>query len=262
MSSTARAIYRLLPEGEKAWHAGVTKYNQNYAGVEIIARDDKDVNEKQVAAAGQLLGWHSQKYGYDPKTHVFGHGEISSNKEPDEERKVVTALRAGTLALSGGTAVVQGPKALSHQYWEIGRVKSGETQVAKAEPQKVPDYGRPPGRPKPSKQVAQAEPPAQKEEARPRAGSSAYWRGPQRPHQNDPAQAADEATRIASARSRGHAAGEGDADPNIPYAGSAMPRSTAMAAGESESSVEYQGGGAVPEKVVTNITVQARPTPT
>jgi hypothetical protein len=63
-----------------------------------------------------------------------------------------------------------------------------------------------------------------------------------------------------SARSRGHATGEADADPNIPYAGSAMPPSSAGATAPSESSAEYAGGGGeVPERVTINITVQARP---
>ena len=55
------------------------------------------------------------------------------------------------------------------------------------------------------------------------------------------------------------ATGEADADPNIPYEGSAVSPSSAVAAAPSESSTEYAGGGQVPERVTVNITVQARP---
>jgi hypothetical protein len=61
------------------------------------------------------------------------------------------------------------------------------------------------------------------------------------------------------ARSRGHATGGADADPNIPYEGSAVSPSSAVAAAPSKSSAEYAGGGQVPERVTINITVQARP---
>jgi hypothetical protein len=74
-----------------------------------------------------------------------------------------------------------------------------------------------------------------------------------------PAQTADEAPRFASVRrSRGHATGEADVDPNIPYEGSAVSPGAGSAAPSSESSAEYAGGGPVPERVTLNIRVQAR----
>jgi len=76
---------------------------------------------------------------------------------------------------------------------------------------------------------------------------------------DDPAQAADEATRIASARrSCGNAAGEADPDPAIPYAGSTAPPRTYGTRVPSEPSVAYEGCAEVPERVTINITVQAR----
>ena len=45
----------------------------------------------------------------------------------------------------------------------------------------------------------------------------------------------------------------------LPYVGSAMSPASVVAAAPSESSAEYADGGQVPERMVINITVQARP---
>jgi len=46
--------------------------------------------------------------------------------------------------------------------------------------------------------------------------------------------------------------GDAEADPELPYAGSAMPPSTFGAEAPSEPSVTYDGGGEVADKVVIN----------
>jgi hypothetical protein len=145
-------------------------------------------------------------------------------------------------AINKLTPSSSGPKPQSTAFWNQGKV-GGEVQVAAKEPQRAaPDYSRHPQldeHPRP-----RSEPRPQVADAGPKAGSSAYWRGPERPLQNDPAQAPDESARIASARrSRGHSTGEADVDPNIPYEGSAVSPGSAVAAAPSESSTEYAGGG-------------------
>jgi hypothetical protein len=63
--------------------------NQNIAGMEVIARDDKDVTPAQVAAAKAFI---AKNY---PNTPVFGHGEVNpGHKEADEGMRIVSAIRA------------------------------------------------------------------------------------------------------------------------------------------------------------------------
>lgn len=138
-------ISRLLPEGTAGAHMlpgwgekGRGLSNRNMAGVEIIARDDKDVNEKQLEAAGRLLSWHSREYGYDPRTHVFGHGEVNpGHKEADEGMAVVSRLRAGTLPMS----VAAAPRPGTQAYWEQGRAKAAPKEIAQTEPKSVAKPG-------------------------------------------------------------------------------------------------------------------------
>lgn len=130
-------ISRLLPEGERGAHMragtgpGAGLGNQNMAGVEIIGdpAGGVPINDKQIAAAGKLIGWHSQKYGYDPKTSVFGHGEVNAHKERLEGMEVVSRLRDGTLDLSVGK-----PKPGSQAYWEQGRASKAASSSDKDKP--------------------------------------------------------------------------------------------------------------------------------
>jgi hypothetical protein len=63
--------------------------NQNIAGMEVIARNDKDVTPAQVAAARAFI---AKNY---PNTPVFGHGEVNpGHKEADEGMSIVSAIRA------------------------------------------------------------------------------------------------------------------------------------------------------------------------
>lgn len=62
--------------------------NQNIVGMEVIAKDDKDVTPAQIAAARKFI---SDRY---PNTPVFGHGEVNpGHKEPDEGLTITKAIR-------------------------------------------------------------------------------------------------------------------------------------------------------------------------
>jgi hypothetical protein len=63
--------------------------NKNIVGMEVIAKDDKDVTPAQVAAAKAFI---AKNY---PRTPVFGHGEVNpGHKEADEGMTIVNAIRA------------------------------------------------------------------------------------------------------------------------------------------------------------------------
>lgn len=89
-------IYRTLPEGIIGWHAGHRDQkdapsdlqNHNSQGVEVIANNDADVLPIQVVAAFKLLKW----LGYD-KEDVWGHGEVTYNKESTEGKTIVDYWR-------------------------------------------------------------------------------------------------------------------------------------------------------------------------
>lgn len=89
-------VFRTFPEGMIAWHAGhedqkdapADLQNNTAQGVEVIAKDDKDVLPIQVLAVFKLL-----KYlGYD-KDQVWGHGEITYNKQATEGRTITEFWR-------------------------------------------------------------------------------------------------------------------------------------------------------------------------
>ena len=80
-------VFRTLPDGTIGWHAGhhdqkdapADLQNHNSQGVEVIANNDADVLPVQVLAVFKLL-----KYlGYE-KDEVWGHGEVTYNKEATE----------------------------------------------------------------------------------------------------------------------------------------------------------------------------------
>jgi hypothetical protein len=69
--------------------------NQNIVGMEVIAKDDKDVTPAQRAAATKFIG---QNY---PNTPVFGHGEVNpGHKEADEGMGITSAIRGERSALN------------------------------------------------------------------------------------------------------------------------------------------------------------------
>ena len=89
-------VFQTLPDGVIGWHAGHKDQkdaprdlqNSNSQGVEVIANNDEDVLPIQVAAAFKLM-----KYlGYG-KDDVWGHGEVTYNKEPTEGKTIVDYWR-------------------------------------------------------------------------------------------------------------------------------------------------------------------------
>ncbi len=70
------------------WGGGAGLSNRNTVGMEVIAKDDKDVTPAQIAAAQKFI---AEKY---PNTPVFGHGEVNpGHKEADEGMSIVNAIR-------------------------------------------------------------------------------------------------------------------------------------------------------------------------
>jgi hypothetical protein len=96
-------IYSALPEGTRGSHMagdnGVAKNgsglsNANTLGMEIIAKDAGDVTPQQKVAAASFIAAKTAQYGF-PVSKVFGHGEVQSNKEPDEGLAVAQMVRGG-----------------------------------------------------------------------------------------------------------------------------------------------------------------------
>jgi N-acetyl-anhydromuramyl-L-alanine amidase AmpD len=84
ISAGGAKIYQTIPTGyqgqhiQKGWGPqGEGKSNANMEGVEIIANDDADVLAIQKAAAERLVALRAAQFGYNPKTSVFGHGEVN-----------------------------------------------------------------------------------------------------------------------------------------------------------------------------------------
>ena len=82
-------VYRGLPDGSRGAHvayfyesAPKDMNNGTAEGVEIIAKNDDDVLEKQCESALKLV----KRLGY-PLDKIYGHGEVSSNKQPTEGQK-------------------------------------------------------------------------------------------------------------------------------------------------------------------------------
>jgi hypothetical protein len=62
--------------------------NRNIVGMEVIAKDDKDVTPAQRAAAARFI---RERY---PNTPVFGHGEVNpGHKEADEGMTITNSIR-------------------------------------------------------------------------------------------------------------------------------------------------------------------------
>src|SRR5215475_11921422 len=62
--------------------------NHNSVGMEVVAKDDKDVTPAQVASARAFIG------AYYPNTPVYGHGEVNpGHKQASEGMTIVNAVR-------------------------------------------------------------------------------------------------------------------------------------------------------------------------
>jgi N-acetyl-anhydromuramyl-L-alanine amidase AmpD len=76
-----------LPSAERI--AGRRLGNRNLEGVEVIALNEADVTPAQRAAVARLAAERGRRYGYNPRTNVWGHGELAAGrphnpKEPNE----------------------------------------------------------------------------------------------------------------------------------------------------------------------------------
>jgi hypothetical protein len=94
-------IVQSLPDNLVAWHAHPNDKkpsltNANTVGIATVAKDDSDLTPEQIASAVTLEDALAKKYGF-PKTDVFGHGEVSSHKHPQEGSTIVKAIRGGAM---------------------------------------------------------------------------------------------------------------------------------------------------------------------
>jgi N-acetylmuramoyl-L-alanine amidase len=92
-------VVQILPDELMGWHAGNTNKkpefdNSNTVSISMVAKDDTDVTPEQIAAAAGLEGMLAKKYGF-PKSNAYGHGEVSSAKNPQEGLTIASAIRSG-----------------------------------------------------------------------------------------------------------------------------------------------------------------------
>ena len=84
-------LYQALPKGSKGAHVASQKSgmghinNSSAEGVEIIGSNDDDITIKQCKTALLLI----KSLGYS-LSNVFGHGEVSTNKQATEGKKCKT----------------------------------------------------------------------------------------------------------------------------------------------------------------------------
>lgn len=97
-------VYQTLPDGARGQHMrngegkGAGRSNDNMEGVEVIARDDSDITPAQRDAVIGLINSRAAKFGYNPMTDVYGHGEVNpGHKQATEGMTVVSAVRAGSM---------------------------------------------------------------------------------------------------------------------------------------------------------------------
>ena len=70
------------------WGKGAGLNNKNIVGMEVIAKDNKDVTPKQIESAKRFI---RENY---PNIPVFGHGEVNpGHKEADEGMAITNAIR-------------------------------------------------------------------------------------------------------------------------------------------------------------------------
>jgi N-acetylmuramoyl-L-alanine amidase len=97
-------IFRTLPNGAQGRHMrdgqgpGAGLSNQNTEGMEIIARDDRDITPAQVESAKRFAADLRQRY---PGIQFFGHGEVNPHKQATEGATVMAALRGGQQSQPG-----------------------------------------------------------------------------------------------------------------------------------------------------------------
>jgi hypothetical protein len=85
------------------WGSGRGLSNRNTVGVEVVARNNRDVNDAQLATVRGLVG---QNY---PNIPVYGHGEVNpGHREADEGMMIVNAIPADR-AVQGLPADIPNP---------------------------------------------------------------------------------------------------------------------------------------------------------
>ena len=79
-------LYKSLPSGHRGAHIKMIRpsvpkdlSNRTTQGVEIIAKDDTDISIEQCKTALKLI----KSLGY-PLSNIYGHGEVSRNRGPEE----------------------------------------------------------------------------------------------------------------------------------------------------------------------------------
>jgi hypothetical protein len=98
-------VHQSLPTNQYGIHTGVSQIpgidNRTTLGVELIANNDQDVTPAQIEASKRLYAYLQGQY---PKMQAYGHGELSTNRLPDEGYRVVMAIRGpeGKWTPSGG----------------------------------------------------------------------------------------------------------------------------------------------------------------
>jgi hypothetical protein len=86
------------------WGAGAGLSNANTVGMEVIARDDRDVTPEQIAAAQAFI---AKNY---PNIPVYGHGEVNpGHKEATEGMSIVGAIRAQRSGLRSPGSLLRVP---------------------------------------------------------------------------------------------------------------------------------------------------------
>jgi hypothetical protein len=118
-------IHQSLPTNQYGIHTGLSEIpgidNRTTLGVELIANNDQDVTPAQIEASKRLYSYLQGQY---PKMQAYGHGELSTNRLPDEGYRVVMAIRGegGKWKPSGGRQMPNVPI----ERRTIGAYKRGE----------------------------------------------------------------------------------------------------------------------------------------
>ena len=120
----AGKIYRALPAGNRGQHIrggygpiGTGLSNANTEGVEIIAKNDKDVLPIQVEAAKKLI----KMLGYSPD-QIYGHEEVNPGRRMKTEGMTIVNAVRGTLKPRPGGGKDIGVKTSSNDITKDGAI--------------------------------------------------------------------------------------------------------------------------------------------
>ena len=148
-------IYQTLPDGAQGRQiipgtgpVGEGKSNANTEGVEVIADNDQDVTPAQAQAAARLVMSRAQKWGYDPQTSVWGHGEVNpGHKQAEEGRTITAGIRDGSLLRQIGVPEnqINAPPQIEEPTPETARAYSSNAiqSTRQMSYQRVPTAGAP-----------------------------------------------------------------------------------------------------------------------